>query len=418
MQRILSYLIMILITSTLLAQTEWVKYDGNPVMTVGSNGSWDDDYLLYPCVIYNGSEYEMWYAGDNGSGSDQIGHATSDDGIDWVKDDDNPALTGSPGEWDATGVQASSILFDGSSYQMWYHGIDAGDVHGIGYATSYDGVIWVKYSNNPVMVLSQTWEGNEVITGPSVLFDGTTYEMWYFANLNNLGIGYATYDDGINWNKYENNPVFTGTPGEWDLFAVKPEVIFANNLYHMWYTGATQASPASGTWHKGYATSDDGINWTRYADNPVLMCGPEAYDSLGIWESSAIYEDGVFHLWYAGRPSSNSTINYATSSTVSVKNTDIVNPNQFQLYQNYPNPFNPTTSIRYELPVESNVRLTVFDIHGRQITILSNRVQPAGNYTAQWNGIDISGNLVSTGMYICRFQAGSHSKTIKMVYLK
>ena len=302
MQRILSYLIMILITSTLLAQTEWVKYDGNPVMTVGSNGSWDDDYLLYPCVIYNGSEYEMWYAGDNGSGSDQIGHATS--------------------------------------------------------------------------------------------------------------------DDGINWNKYENNPVFTGTPGEWDLFAVKPEVIFANNLYHMWYTGATQASPASGTWHKGYATSDDGINWTRYADNPVLMCGPEAYDSLGIWESSAIYEDGVFHLWYAGRPSSNSTINYATSSTVSVKNTDIVNPNQFQLYQNYPNPFNPTTSIRYELPVESNVRLTVFDIHGRQITILSNRVQPAGNYTAQWNGIDISGNLVSTGMYICRFQAGSHSKTIKMVYLK
>ena len=88
------------------------------------------------------------------------------------------------------------------------------------------------------------------------------------------------------------------------------------------------------------------------------------------------------------------------------------------LGQNYPNPFNPTTTVSYDLPIASNVMLTVYDITGRTVTALRDTHQPAGTYSVQWNCIDDSGNSVSTGVYFCRLQAGDYTKTIKMGYLK
>jgi len=84
----------------------------------------------------------------------------------------------------------------------------------------------------------------------------------------------------------------------------------------------------------------------------------------------------------------------------------------------YPNPFNPTTTIIYSLPEQSSVKLTVFDIRGQEIMNLQDEVKSQGNYEFQWNGVDQSGTQVSTGVYLCRLQAGGHSKTIKMVYLR
>jgi hypothetical protein len=93
-------------------------------------------------------------------------------------------------------------------------------------------------------------------------------------------------------------------------------------------------------------------------------------------------------------------------------------PTAYEIDQNYPNPFNPTTTIRYDLPEESNVKLTVFDIRGQQVLTLQDNVKPPGNYEVKWNGMDQSGKQVSTGVYFCRLQAGTFSQTIKMVYLR
>mgnify|MGYP002641196654 CR=1 FL=1 len=93
-------------------------------------------------------------------------------------------------------------------------------------------------------------------------------------------------------------------------------------------------------------------------------------------------------------------------------------PDSFVLQQNYPNPFNPLTTISYDLPEESAVNLTVFDIRGQEITTLLDNVKPPGNYEVQWSGNDQQGNQVSTGVYFCRFEVGSYSQTIKMVYLR
>jgi len=88
------------------------------------------------------------------------------------------------------------------------------------------------------------------------------------------------------------------------------------------------------------------------------------------------------------------------------------------LYQNFPNPFNPTTTISYDLPERSDLNLTIYDVTGRDMVILENQEQPAGHYEFQWNGVDESGNQVSTGIYLARLQAGEYSKTIKMVLLR
>jgi len=93
-------------------------------------------------------------------------------------------------------------------------------------------------------------------------------------------------------------------------------------------------------------------------------------------------------------------------------------PDVYELNQNFPNPFNPITTISYSLPERSMVKLTIFDIQGREITNLQKVEKPQGKYEVQWSGMDESGNSVSTGVYFCRLQAGEYSQTIKMVYLR
>lgn len=81
-------------------------------------------------------------------------------------------------------------------------------------------------------------------------------------------------------------------------------------------------------------------------------------------------------------------------------------PLAFALHQNYPNPFNPTTSIRYELPVNGRVILKIYNILGQEVRTLVNETQNAGKKSAVWDGRDNFGQEVSAGIYIYRIQAG------------
>ncbi|MBT3252531.1 MAG: T9SS type A sorting domain-containing protein, partial [Candidatus Marinimicrobia bacterium] len=93
-------------------------------------------------------------------------------------------------------------------------------------------------------------------------------------------------------------------------------------------------------------------------------------------------------------------------------------PTEFTLEQNYPNPFNPSTTIRYGLPETSDLRLTIYDLHGRVVQSLSESNRPAGWVNYEWSGTNMSGEPVSTGVYLCRLEARNYTKTIKMVFLK
>ncbi|NIR49004.1 T9SS type A sorting domain-containing protein, partial [candidate division KSB1 bacterium] len=80
-------------------------------------------------------------------------------------------------------------------------------------------------------------------------------------------------------------------------------------------------------------------------------------------------------------------------------------PQKFQLLQNFPNPFNPTTTIKYQLPKTTNVRLEIYNILGQRIKTLVDAQQPADYYTIQWDGRNNHGVQVGSGLYIYRLIA-------------
>jgi len=93
-------------------------------------------------------------------------------------------------------------------------------------------------------------------------------------------------------------------------------------------------------------------------------------------------------------------------------------PEVFALHQNYPNPFNPTTQIKYDLPEDAMVSITIYDVMGRRVKSLVSTTQSAGYRSIQWDATNNLGEPVSAGMYIYMIQAGEFRQNKKMVLLK
>ncbi|HET6463070.1 MAG TPA: FlgD immunoglobulin-like domain containing protein, partial [Candidatus Krumholzibacteria bacterium] len=91
---------------------------------------------------------------------------------------------------------------------------------------------------------------------------------------------------------------------------------------------------------------------------------------------------------------------------------------ELTLHQNHPNPFNPQTTIAYDLPSASRVRLLVVDVSGKLVRTLVNETQSSGSRSVIWNGRDDNGNAVSSGVYFYVLDAGKERLTRKLVLLK
>ena len=89
-------------------------------------------------------------------------------------------------------------------------------------------------------------------------------------------------------------------------------------------------------------------------------------------------------------------------------------PEKYALEQNYPNPFNPSTSIRFQVPVNEPVRLKIYDILGKEVRTLADRRFTPGQHTLVWDGRDNRGNPVASGIYVYKMTAGEFFKMRKM----
>ena len=97
---------------------------------------------------------------------------------------------------------------------------------------------------------------------------------------------------------------------------------------------------------------------------------------------------------------------------------DAIIPSGFSLEQNLPNPFNVATDIHFATPVRTHVRLEVMNILGQSVAVLFDGTCNAGHYVASWDGKDVTGQVVSSGIYLYRITAASFVETRKMVLLK
>jgi predicted GH43/DUF377 family glycosyl hydrolase len=131
----------------LAGKTGWREYGGNPIITPGKKGEWDSWAVMSMTVVKVWGTFHLYYErGLRGCGDLQIGHATSTDGLNWVKDPANPVLRpGKPGEWDAGATWDPFVIYEDGMFKMWYGGELAGhrDFQ-CGYAVSKDGTHFTK----------------------------------------------------------------------------------------------------------------------------------------------------------------------------------------------------------------------------------------------------------------------------------
>ena len=93
-------------------------------------------------------------------------------------------------------------------------------------------------------------------------------------------------------------------------------------------------------------------------------------------------------------------------------------PNAFFIHKNYPNPFNAKTTIRYEIPINSDIRIDIYDITGRFIKNLVNTYHSPGKYKVEWNGKNMFDEEIASGIYFYKIQSGVYTRSVKMIFLK
>jgi hypothetical protein len=130
-------------------------------------------------------------------------------------------------------------------------------------------------------------------------------------------------------------------------------------------------------------------------------------------QDNTVAENWSASLIIGGTPGSQNSL-----SSLNILNEPTLVPQEFELSQNYPNPFNDETIIQFFLPKETQTRITVFDILGREIKILNDKVLIPGTYIIKWDGRDKVGLKVPTGIYFYRFDTSAFSDVKKMIYLK
>lgn len=173
----------------------WTRSPSNPVLIPGGPGEWDGNGVFGASVLFSGGLYHMWYTGGGLSEVTRIGYATSPDGTSWTRYGGNPIIdAGSPGDWDSDGIGLPCVLYNGSAYEMWFTGYDGSNDARIGYATSPDGIGWTKHPGNPVLTegLSGEWDDRGPVGSP-VLLNPSGYDMWYggLSSDGSSGFGYA-----------------------------------------------------------------------------------------------------------------------------------------------------------------------------------------------------------------------------------
>lgn len=276
------------------AEASWLKFSSQPIVAVGPTNSWDQSRVGSNSVLFNGSIYKMWYEGNNGS-SWRIGFATSDNGIIWVKHSN--FIVDKLDNFDNANVHDPKVFYKDNTYKMWFSGSnpDIRNIH-INYSESSDGVSW-NPANLSILSASLAWENDLGISFPYTIYQNNQYKMWYSArgSLNNSTrwrIGYAASADGINWTK-NPTPVLEAS-SVWEGSDVgNPAVLFDENtgIYEMWYHGDHGI---------GHATSSDGINWTKDPANPVLIPSNNTFDTKRVLNPFVLKKDGILYMYYTG----------------------------------------------------------------------------------------------------------------------
>lgn len=232
----------------------------------------------------------------------------SKNGIDWSQPFD--IFSGRLGMWDSIVNRASFVIKDGRCY-MWYTGQCDG-ISSIGIAVCEDGVHFKRYRSEPIITAEMEYEGVSVMN-PCVIWDNEDekFKMWYSAGENYEPdvVCYATSDNGIEWVKHRKNPVLEKGIELYDRAKVGGcEVLKKEDKYYMFYIGYENIDNA----RICEANSEDGINWKRLEYNPIIAPSKSYWDKHAVYKPTVILYRDNWLLWYNGRVKNREYIGFAT----------------------------------------------------------------------------------------------------------
>ena len=242
---------------------------------------------------------------------------------------------------------------------------------------------------------------------PSILFDSLSTEGEFYLRLN---------DDG------------TGMDMEISEIDEYYETFMDTNISYFEWSASDDSVFISYVDDDGYVLEDDNLFLSYYFNDDTLVLGQSIdpctdpyyyyyYDSYDeCFENTGIgdYAMGVYDI----QDFYQEMVNHFTMMDAVEVSDESKTPSDYKLYAPYPNPFNPFTVIRYNLPEQANVNISIYDMTGRLVNSLVNGTQSAGLRTIQWNARDSKGLTAPAGVYLYKIEAGNFMDVKKMILLK
>ncbi|MFC1501774.1 T9SS type A sorting domain-containing protein [bacterium] len=278
----------------------------------------------------------------------------------------------------------------GASWNRYYLSTDLGYVYSLAVDPTDSDIVYAggnQYTTSWEAALFKTTNGGTSWTDLSASFTGSEIKCICIDPndhdrilVGGSGVWVST-DGGTSWAA----PTFSPTVQD-----LTPDPATSS----VWYMGTTNGM---------YQSVDGGYNWTQFnngLDNTYVQC---------------IALDAANQIVYAGT-NGGGVYRYIIES--GVEDDDPALPTEITLHQNYPNPFNMQTEIVYEIPVSGMVHLAIYNVQGRLIRTLVDGHELSGRKTVSWDGRDMEGKEVSSGMYICRLRTDDFIDMKKMILQK
>ena len=299
---------------TLAGKASFWKYRGNPVVTEGASGALDDEGVLEPSVVFAKGQYYLYYTAYDGSDY-SIALARSTDGKVFTKYSSFARVSkGTGGSYDGTGCLEPSVMYDDGIFKMWYTGLNGGTAS-IAYATSKDGLTWVKYSSNPVLTKPSSGWGSSEFGDPCVIKVDGMYYMYLSGSTsaNNKLVGIATSKDGTTWNLHSSNPLVakagTGDFGRQEICDVA--VIKDGPLFRMYFSGRNTAAEK---YKIGYGESFDGFTWDLSKSIYINLGASGTFDDTELNSPGVMMgNDGVIMMYYQGNDATDTEVGLTVS---------------------------------------------------------------------------------------------------------
>ena len=383
---------------------------------INSGLSWANVYAL--TVI----DSVLWSGGEN-----SLLSVTSDKGLTWVSQSEGVSAytvycIERRGPQLLAGTSAG-VFRSADGGQHWHHlgaGLTSDEVRGLAVSglTAFAAANGTAGGVFRLAADDTTWQ---MVDGMEFAMSVCAHGPYLFAG-SYLGRLDRSSDNGENWHQVSNAAVFS--------------------------IGSNGSAIFAGTMNQGVLRStDDGVHWQSINDGltdltvlAILADGPRVYagtydgvfmsDSNGArWRhiseglaaglsrndvrALAVAQGDLMAGLYEGASAGGGVWRRPLSEVTAVEEQPEENPRTTTLFQNYPNPFNPRTQIRFQIARSSLVRLTVFDILGREIADIVNKELKAGQYEKEFDGSNCA-----TGLYICRLQAGDVVQYRKLVLVR